>query len=258
MAQADYVPAKMLEIPGSELVEGEEYYVDHQELVSRWPSNAVWNWKTIEKLSAIYNGHVTVNLGNFRVTKTFLGDAIVGRNYHRSLTYGPPPENIWENFRTRFYRKTDTLKNQEKRDNLQKKEALAATYEGNRWNKENPGWRYHWYKDNEKPGWKYDWYYNEKPGWTYNEGLGIHQHVGKDGQLQFARDPDGKSYLGGGGSGRGTAPLNPKRDAAQRVQKRDARGRTNARKQEERRDRKKHLQIHDNITTIMYFYNPTN
>ena len=54
------------------------------------------------------------------------------------------------------------------------------------------------------------------------------------------------------------APLDPKRDAAQRVQKRDARGRTNAIKQEERRDRKEPLQIHDNITTIMYFYNPPN
>jgi hypothetical protein len=40
----------------------------------------------------------------------------------------------------------------------------------------------------------------------------------------------------GVGSARCTAPLNPKRDAAQRVQKRDVRGRTNTRKQEEQRD----------------------
>jgi len=45
------------------------------------------------------------------------------------------------------------------------------------------------------------------------------------------------------GSGRCAAPLNPKRDAAQRVQKRDARGRTNTRKQEEQRDRKKPINI---------------
>ena len=47
----------------------------------------------------------------------------------------------------------------------------------------------------------------------------------------------------GVGSGRCAAPLNPKRDAAQRVQKRDARGRTNTRKQEEQRDRKKPINI---------------
>jgi len=232
MAQANYVSAEMLEIPGSELVEGQEYYVEHQELVSRWPSN----WKTIEKLSAIYNGHFTVNLGNFRVTKTFLGDAIVGRDYHRSLTYTTPTPN-GVHFRTRFYRKTDTLKNQEKRDNLQKKEALAATYEGNYWNKENPGWRYHWYKDNNGV-WEHDWYYNERPRWTYNEGLGIHQHVGKDGQLQFARDPDGKSYLGGGGRRKRTlrrASKSKKRRSAARSKKR--RARANKRKKTRRTKR---------------------
>lgn len=193
----------MQEVLGTELEIGQEYYLEGQEKVPH--NNIEGVWQTRNKYSAIYlKSLFPRNYGLFRVTNIYLqrndSTLIVGGIHHATFTYGTPPENIWENFRTRFYRKTDTLKNQEKRDNLQKKEALAATYEGNYWNKENPGWRYHWYKDNEKR-WKHDWYYNEKPRWTYNEGLGIDQYYGNDGQSQFARPPgakpDGPSYLGG-------------------------------------------------------------
>ena len=230
----------MQEVLGTELEIGQEYYLEGQEKVPH--DNIEGVWQTRNKYSAIYLKPLTARHGEFRVTNIYLKwndpTLIVGETHHGLFTYGTPPENIRENFRTRIYRKTDTLKNQEKRDNLQKKEALTATYKGNRWNKENPGWRYHWYKDNEKPGWKYDWYYNEKPGWTYNEGLGIHQHVGKDGQLQFARDPDGKSYLGGGGRRKRTlrrASKSKKRRSAARSKKR--RARANKRKKTRRTKR---------------------
>ena len=61
-------------------------------------------------------------------------------------------------------------------------------------------------------------------------------------ERDFTKRPTHKK-MAGVGSGRCAAPLDPERDAAQRVQKRDARGRTNTRKQEEQRDRKKPINI---------------
>jgi phosphopantetheinyl transferase len=78
--------------------------------------------------------------------------------YYHPLTYSTDPNTTDEN-RTRFYKKTDTQKNQERRDKEQQRQALTQTYE---------------------------------------EKLLIHQYYGNDGQPQFARGPDGKSYLGGG------------------------------------------------------------
>lgn len=188
----------MQEVLGTELEVGEEYYVLRQEKNPRNSPHG-YQWENRVKYSGKYIGPHSHHTIRFSVIRVFKGELPSVEEVNEKITYNTPTQPC-ENFRSRFYKKTDTLKNQEKRDNLQKKEALAATYEGNYWNKENPGWRHHWYKDNNGV-WEHAWYYNERPRWRYNEGLGIDQNYGNDGQPQFARPPgakpDGTSYLGG-------------------------------------------------------------
>jgi len=195
MAAEEVVPAQIQEVLGTELEVDQEYYVEKQFRIAR--SNGEQTWHTQEKYSAIYYGPFEHNQGGFIAKQIYRGRAIVNKMYYHPLTYSTDPNTTDEN-RTRFYRKTDTQKNQEMRDNLQKKEALAQTY----------------------------------------EELRIRQYYGNDGQPQFARGPDGKSYLGGGGRRKRTlrrASKSKKRRSAARSKKR--RARANKRKKTRRTKR---------------------
>ena len=198
MAQANpAAPAKMQEILGPDLVVGEEYYVLRQEK-NPHDSPHGYQWENRVKYSGTYTGRFSPKLIRFIVIQIFVGKLLPGPTYD-PITYNTPT-TLNENFRSRFYKKTDIQKIQEMRDKLQKRKALAKMYEGDYFYEENPGWRYKWYKDGDGV-WRYKWYRNDDPSNDalrvnkYNNGLGIHQYVGNDGQPQFARDPDGKSYL---------------------------------------------------------------
>lgn len=184
----------MQEILGTELEVGEEYYVETQFIIVYRGEK---KWRTQEKYSAIYYGPFDQNQGGFIAKQIYRGRNIVDKMYYHPLTYSTDPNTTEEN-RTRFYRKTDTQKNQERRDNLQKRQALAQTV----------------------------------------EQLPIHQYVGEDGQPQFARSPDGISYLGAGGRRKRTlrrASKSKKRRSAARSKKR--RARANKRKKTRRTKR---------------------
>ena len=198
MAQANpAAPAKMQEILGPDLVVGEEYYVLKQEK-NPHDSPHGYQWENRVKYSGTYTGRFSPKLIRFIVIQIFVGKLLPGPTYD-PITYNTPT-TLNENFRSRFYKKTDIQKIQEMRDKLQKREALAMMYEGGHSYEENPGWRYKWYKNGDGV-WVHDWYRNDDPSNNalrlnkYNNGLGIHQYVGNDGQPQFARDPDGKHYL---------------------------------------------------------------
>ena len=197
MAAEEVVPAQIQEVLGSELEVDQEYYVEKQFRIAR--SNGEQTWKTQEKYSAIYYGPFEHNQGGFIAKQIYRGRAIVNKMYYHPLTYSTDPNTTEEN-RTRFYKKTDTQKNQKRRDNQQKREALAHAY----------------------------------------KQLPIHQYVGKDGQPQFARGPDGKSYFPPGGGGRRKRTLHrasksKKRRSAARSKKR--RARTNKHKKTRRTNR---------------------
>ena len=108
----------MQEVLGTELEVDQEYYVEKQFRIAR--SNGEQTWHTQEKYSAIYYGPFEHNQGGFIAKQIYRGRAIVNKMYYHPLTYSTDPNTTDEN-RTRFYRKTDTQKNQERRDNLQKK-----------------------------------------------------------------------------------------------------------------------------------------
>ena len=118
----------MQEVLGTELEVGQEYYLEGQEKVPH--DNIEGVWQTRNKYSAIYLKPLNRGLGEFRVTNIYLKrndpTLIVGGIHHNTFTYGTPPENIWENFRTRFYRKTDTQKNQERRNKEQQRATLIS------------------------------------------------------------------------------------------------------------------------------------
>ena len=241
MAQANpAAPAKMQEILGPDLVVGEEYYVLRQE---KNPHNSPhgYQWENRVKYSGTYTGRFTPQSLRFIVIQIFVGQLLPGPTYE-PITYNTPT-TLNENFRSRFYKKTDTQKNQELRDKLQKREALAKMYEGDHSYEEKPGWRYKWYKDSDGV-WRYKWYRNDDPSndplrFKYNNGLGIHQYVGNDGQPQFAREPGsgphGPSYLPGGGRRKRSASRSRKRRSAARSKKR--RARANKRKKTRRTKR---------------------
>ena len=182
----------MQEVLGTELEVGQEYYVETQFIIVYRGEK---KWHTQEKYSAIYYGPFEHNQGRFIAKQIYRGRAIVDKMYYHPLTYSTDPSTNEEN-RTRFYKKTDTQKNQERREMRQ---ALTQTYE---------------------------------------EQLPIHQYVSNDGQPQFARGPDGKSYLGGGGRRKRTlrrASKSKKRRSAARSKKR--RARANKRKKTRRTKR---------------------
>ena len=197
MATEEVVPAQIQEVLGTELEVDQEYYVEKQFRIAR--SNGEQNWKTQEKYSAIYYGPVEHNQGGFIAKQIYRGRAIVNKMYYHPLTYSTDPNTTDEN-RTRFYKKTDTQKNQERRDKKQQREALTQTL----------------------------------------GKLDIHQDLGPDGQSQFARPPgakpDGEGYFGG----RRTRTLrraskSKKRRSAARSKKR--RARANKRKKTRRTKR---------------------
>jgi hypothetical protein len=195
MAAEEVAPAQIQEVLGTELEVDQEYYVEKQFRIAR--SNGEQTWHTQEKYSAIYYGPFEHNQGGFIAKQIYRGRAIVNKMYYHPLTYSTD-QNTNEENRTRFYKKTDTQKNQKMRDNLQKKEALAQTY----------------------------------------EQLDIHQYYGNDGQPQFSKGPDGKSYLGDGGRRKRTlcrASKSKKRRSAARSKKR--RARTNKHKKTRRTKR---------------------
>ena len=188
MAAEEVVPAQIQEVLGTELEVDQEYYVEEQFRIAR--SNGEQTWKTQGKYSAIYYGPFEHNQGGFIAKQIYKGRAIVNKMYYHPLTYSTDPNTTEEN-RTRFYKKTDTQKNQERRDNLQKKEALTQTF----------------------------------------GELGIHQYFAPDGQSQFARPPgaklDDEGYFGNKGGRRKRtlrrASKSKKRRSATRSKKRRAR-----------------------------------
>jgi len=146
----------MQEVLGTELEVGQEYYVMKQEKNPKFSVDGQWENRV--KYSGTYTGQLTPFIQCFIVIRQFSGNLLLPGPQHETTTYNTPT-TVNENFRTLFYKKTDTQKNQEMRDNLQKRQALAQTV----------------------------------------EQLPIHQYVGKDGQPQFAKDPNRKPYLPGGG-----------------------------------------------------------
>ena len=174
----------MQEILGTELEVGQEYYVMKQE---KNPFNSVdGQWETRVKYSGTYTGRIFYKYLNFIVTQKFFGNLLPG-NQHEPISYNTPSRDF-DNFRTIFYKKTDTPKNQEMRDNRQQREALTQML-------------------------------GELP---------VHQHHAPDGQSQFARGPDGKSYFPPGGGGRRKRTLHrasksKKRRSAARSKKRRTR-----------------------------------
>ena len=193
----------MQEILGTELEVGQEYYVMKQE---KNPLNSVdGQWETRVKYSGTYTGRIFYKYLNFIVTQKFFGNLLPG-NQHERISYNTP-SRAFENFRTIFYKKTDTPKNQEMRDNRQKKEALTQML-------------------------------GELP---------VHQNLAPDGQSQFARPPGaniyGDGYFGGyignkGGRRKRTlrrASKSKKRRSATRSKKR--RARANKRKKTRRTKR---------------------
>jgi len=182
-----YIVAQMQEILGTELEVGQEYYVMKQE---KNPLNSVdGQWETRVKYSGTYTGRIFYKYLNFIVTQKFFGNLLPGNQYER-ISYNTP-SRAFENFRTIFYKKTDTPKNQEMRDNRQKKEALTQML-------------------------------GELP---------VHQHRAPDGQSQFARPPgaklDDEGYFGNKGGRRKRtlrrASKSKKRRSAARSKKRRAR-----------------------------------
>ena len=187
--------AEMQEILGTDLVVGEEYYVLKQEKNPHFSVDGQWENRV--KYSGTYTGQFSPFQQRFIVIRQFSGNLLLPGPQYETTTY-KTPTTVNENFRTLFYKKTDTQKNQERRDNLQKRQALAQTV----------------------------------------EQLPIHQYVGEDGQPQFARSPDGISYLGAGGRRKRTlrrASKSKKRRSAARSKKR--RARANKRKKTRRTKR---------------------
>jgi hypothetical protein len=174
----------MQEILGTELEVGQEYYVMKQE---KNPLNSVdGQWETRVKYSGTYTGRIFYKYLNFIVTQKFFGNLLPGKQ-HEPISYNTP-SRAFENFRTIFYKKTDTPKNQEMRDNRQQREALTQMF----------------------------------------GKLPMHQYYDNDGQSQFARGPDGKPYFPPGGGGRRKRTLrraskSKKRRSAARSKKRRAR-----------------------------------
>ena len=123
MAAEEVAPAQIQEILGTELEVDQEYYVEKQFRIAR--SNGEQTWHTQEKYSAIYYGPFEHNQGGFIAKQIYKGRAIVNKMYYHPLTYSTDPNTTEEN-RTRFYKKTDTQKNQERREMRQ---ALTQTYE---------------------------------------------------------------------------------------------------------------------------------
>ena len=187
---------EMQEILGNDLVVGEEYYVLKQEKNPHFSVDGQWENRV--KYSGTYTGQFSPFQQRFIVIRQFSGNLMLPGPQYETTTY-KTPTTVNENFRTRFYRKTDTPKNQERRDNRRDRQALAAMYE---------------------------------------KHLPIHQYLGEDGQPQFARSPDGNSYLGGGGRRKRTlrrASKSKKRRSAARSKKR--RARANKRKKTRRTKR---------------------
>jgi hypothetical protein len=185
----------MQEILGTELEVGEEYYVLRQEKNPNFSVDG--RWENRVKYSGTYTGRFSPFQQRFIVIRQFSGNRLIPGPQYETTTY-KTPTTVNENFRTLFYKKTDTQKNQERRDNLQKRKALAQMV----------------------------------------GQLPIHQYVGKDGQPQFAKGPDGESYFPDGGRRKRTlrrASRSRKRRSAARSKKR--RARANKRKKTRRTKR---------------------
>ena len=187
MAQANpAAPAKMQEILGPDLVVGEEYYVLRQEK-NPHDSPHGYQWENRVKYSGTYTGRIFYKFLNFIVIQQFSGNNLLPGKQHEPISYNTPSRQF-ENFRTLFYKKTDTPKNQEMRDNRQQREALTQMF----------------------------------------GKLPVHQYHAPDGQSQFSKGPDGKSYFPPGGGGRRKRTLcraskSKKRRSAARSKKRRAR-----------------------------------
>jgi hypothetical protein len=178
----------MQEILGTELEVGQEYYVMKQE---KNPLNSVdGQWETRVKYSGTYTGRIFYKFLNFIVIQQFSGNNLLPGKQHEPISYNTPSRQF-ENFRTLFYKKTDTPKNQEMRDNRQQREALTQMF----------------------------------------GKLPMHQYYDNDGQSQFARGPDGKSYFPPGGGGR------RKRTLRRASKSKKRRARTNKRKKTRRTKR---------------------
>jgi len=170
--------AQMIEVSGLDLVVGEEYYLE----VFTWDKNYLPNrgqtavFRTLKKSVVRYIGRrrgVTGTgsissgspLGKFDVVQHISGEP----HYASELTLGlhaiqkdPPPMDI--KFIHKFYRKTDTPMNEQRRTDLQKQRALAKIYEGHS-------------------------YYEDDGTLVKKPGLPIDQYVSDDGVLHLGHAP---------------------------------------------------------------------
>ena len=169
-------PAIMEEVFAADLVIGEEYYYH---ATHKYPPNDIGGtFQTKTKAVVRFNKFIRNNkIGDFTIVKPIYGEEKTNANIwiHFDL---PRLPSKYLNYMYKLYRKIDTPKKQEIRDQFQQREALAKMYSTG-----------------------YSYYENDGTLVT-KPGLHIHQYYGNDGQPQFSRPPDatpdGQSYLLGG------------------------------------------------------------
>jgi len=157
-------PAIMEEVLATDLVVGQEYYYHRMHKVP--PDTVSSVFQTDSKDIVRFNRFVEYNtIGDFTIVQHISGEESLNANIwiHLNLLTREPSRH--SNFRFRLYRKTDTPKNQEMRDKLQQREALAQMYDTG----------YSYYED--------DGTLVKKPG------LPIDQYVSDDGVLHLGHAP---------------------------------------------------------------------
>lgn len=195
--------AQMIEVSGLDLVVGQDYYL---EVFKRDPNQAVF--QTLNRSVVRYEGRfLPGGVGNFRIVQHISGEPPWGPNVTIELEpirTGPVPPNI--NFIHKFYRKTDTPMNEQRRTDAQRNAALAATH----------------------------------------AGLGIHQYTDAFGNPQFSRapgagprsGPNDPRYLPGGG--RSTRKRTLRRASTSRKRRSAARSKKRRAKSGKRKNTRRH------------------
>ncbi len=194
--------AQMIEVSGLDLVVGQDYYM---EITGRYPYHAdflTYNRSVVRFLSRNPSGL----LGDFQVVQHISGENIdaTASVQLEPIRTGPPPPNV--NFISKFYRKTDTPMNEQRRTDAQRNAALAATH----------------------------------------AGLGIHQHTDAYGNPQFSRapgagprsGPNDPRYLPGGG--RSTRKRTLRRASTSRKRRSAARSKKRRAKSGKRKNTRRH------------------
>ena len=123
-------PAIMEEVLATDLVVGQEYYYHRMHKVP--PDTVSSVFQTDSKDIVRFNRFVEYNtIGDFTIVQHISGEESLNANIwiHLNLLTREPSRH--SNFRFRLYRKTDTPMNEQRRNALQQREALAMMHEIN-------------------------------------------------------------------------------------------------------------------------------